>query len=478
MSVETAAVPSEDLAKLQIEQQNDALVPAEENNGEDAEGSDEEVDEGADAGAGGTDKKKSESPLLDLHPPTLLAPTLAAQLTRSSSHRTEKKKPKKKKKAAAVFQTEPPTIPVSRLFKDGNYPVGETHEYLNDNAFRTTSEEMRAKERALMSEPSTSAFNYNSIRRAAEVHRQVRKYARENIKPGMRMIDIADMIENGTRQLVEENGMQSGIGFPTGLSRNHVAAHYSPNPGDESVLGDRDVLKVDFGVHVNGRIVDSAFTMNFDPTYNPLIQAVREATEAGVREAGIDVRMGDIGTAIQEVMESYEVEVNGKTLPVKSIRNLTGHSIAPYHIHAGKSVPIVKSYRPNDPEADVKMEEGEYFAIETFGTTGSGAVRDQGECSHYAKIVDAPRVPIVLDSAKKLYNSINKNFGTLPWCKRYLERTGEKNYNYALRHLVQKGLVQDYPPLVDDVGSQTAQFEHTILLRPTCKEIVTRGDDY
>lgn len=47
-----------------------------------------------------------------------------------------------------------------------------------------------------------------------------------------------------------------------------------------------------------------------------------------------------------------------------------------------------------------------------------------------------------------------------------------------LRELVDKGIVRDYPPLVDEVGSQTAQMEHTILLRPTCKEVVSRGDDY
>lgn len=102
------------------------------------------------------------------------------------------------------------------------------------NAFRTTSEEMRAKEREYLLDDTPGAFNYNSIRRAAEVHRQVRTYARKTIKPGMTMTEIAEMIENGTRTLVEENGMLSGIGFPTGLSRNHVAAHYTPNAGDTS----------------------------------------------------------------------------------------------------------------------------------------------------------------------------------------------------------------------------------------------------
>ena len=60
------------------------------------------------------------------------------------------------------------------------------------------------------------------------------------------------------------------------------------------------------------------------------------------QEAGIDVRLCDVGEAIQEVMESYEVELDGRTYTVKPIRNLNGHSIAPYRIHAGKTVPIVK----------------------------------------------------------------------------------------------------------------------------------------
>jgi len=62
-------------------------------------------------------------------------------------------------------------------------------------------------------------------------------------------------------------------------------------------------------------------------------------------------------------------------LAVKSIRNLTGHSINPFVIHGGKSVPIVAPY-DDDPDNDQKMEEGEYFAIETFGSTGDGYVRN------------------------------------------------------------------------------------------------------
>mgnify|MGYP000347173963 CR=1 FL=1 len=112
------------------------------------------------------------------------------------------------------------------------------------------------------------------------------------------MVDICELIESTNRRLVEENGLEAGIAFPTGCSINHCAAHYTPNPGDETVLGQHDVMKIDFGTHVNGNIIDCAFTVAFDPTFDELLLAVKEATNAGIDAAGIDVRLGDIGAAI------------------------------------------------------------------------------------------------------------------------------------------------------------------------------------
>jgi methionyl aminopeptidase len=63
---------------------------------------------------------------------------------------------------------------------------------------------------------------------------------------------MCDKIENMNRKLISENGLKAGLGFPTGCSLNHVAAHYSPNGGDKTVLGYDDVMKVDFGTHING----------------------------------------------------------------------------------------------------------------------------------------------------------------------------------------------------------------------------------
>jgi methionyl aminopeptidase len=77
-------------------------------------------------------------------------------------------------------------------------------------------------------------------------------------------------------------------------------------------------------------------------------------------------------------MESYEVTlpsrtntVENRTYPIRAIRNITGHNIDQYRIHAGKSVPFIAH-----EDDGTKMEEGEVYAIETFGTTGKGWLRD------------------------------------------------------------------------------------------------------
>lgn len=355
---------------------------------------------------------------------------------------------------------------IAHEFKDKPYPEGEWMDYAGDEGLkRVTDEEKRYLD-------NTKADQWQDFRKGAEIHRRVRKHAQEVIKPGMTMIEVAETIENKVRELSgTKDSKVGGMGFPCGVSLNHCAAHYTPNAGDKTVLSYDDVMKVDFGVHVNGNIIDCAWTHTFNEKFDPLLEAVREATNTGIKEAGIDVRVTDIGEAVEEVMESHEIELDGKVYPIKCIRNLNGHNILPYRIHGGKSIPIVKN---ND---QTKLEEFDTIAIETFGSTGTGYVVSQGTCSHYMKTGkrQAPR----LDSAKKLLKLIDNNFGALPFCPRYIDRvTSDNKYLFGLRSLVRDGTLSEHPPLVDKEGCYTAQFEHTVLLHPTRKEVVSRGDDY
>lgn len=73
---------------------------------------------------------------------------------------------------------------------------------------------------------------------------QVRAYMKKICKPGAKMIDLVETLEQSVRDLIEANGLEAGIAFPTGCSLNYVAAHWTPNGGDNTVLQYDDVMKL------------------------------------------------------------------------------------------------------------------------------------------------------------------------------------------------------------------------------------------
>jgi len=258
-----------------------------------------------------------------------------------------------------------------------------------------------------------------------------------------------------------------------------VAAHWTPNPGDRTILQASDIVKVDFGLHLDGNIIDCAFSLSFDPVHDVLMAAVKEATNAAIKEAGVDVRLRDIGKVVNEVMSSYEVEgeSKGRCEAIMPIFNLCGHSMMPYQIHAGKTVPQY------DNMDGTKMQEGEVFAIETFGVTGGkGAQCYAGpDCSHYMRrptaSVFAPPNCVLSQGARRLLQHIDTRYSTLAFCRRWLDADGQDNYS-ALSELVGAGVVDAYPPLLVSPGLYSAQFEHTLVVHSNRTEVVSRATDF
>ena len=123
------------------------------------------------------------------------------------------------------------------------------------------------------------------------------------------------------------------------------------------------------------------------------------------------------------------------------------------------------------------MEEGELFAIETFGSTGKGRVFNAPDCSHYMRNFEMEEKAIRNPKASALLKEITNRFGTLAFCRRWLEDTYPRHIA-PLKSLVDAGIVEPYPPLNDISGCYTAQYEHTIFLQPSKKEVLSRGDDY
>jgi methionyl aminopeptidase len=328
----------------------------------------------------------------------------------------------------------------------------------------------------ILSEYPSNNNIIKSLEYAASIHKEVRRTLQPYLKPGISFEEIAKIIESKTEELSNQSkSINKGIGFPVGLSVNECAAHFHPKPNDSIKLGKDDILKIDFGTEANGWIIDSAFTICFDAKYDNLLTAVNEATNTGIKNIGIDVDIGDWGKQIQEVMESYEVTIDGKTYPVKAIGNLGGHNIIQGIIHGGMFLPSVdmKDRLPKN----YRFQEGVY-AVETFGSTGANTVNEIGECTLYRLNPNMFKNTngLKLDTTKKLLFDINKKFKTLPFTDRYL--INQPNYKTNLKILSNNNYIHAYPPLCANKNDWTAQYEHTVYIGDNDKIIFSRGEDY
>lgn len=323
----------------------------------------------------------------------------------------------------------------------------------------------------------------NTFVKTGKIHKKVIQDVLPQLQENQPLIDIARIIENSIHQHTKfddspERRLDKGIGFPVGLSINECAAHWTPNPLDTKIcLGKNDLVKIDYGVHSQGCIVDGAYSFSFNPQFQELIGVAEDATKLAISNSGDDAILGEIGEVVQEYIESQEIDINGTNYPLKSVKDLTGHKILPWIIHADKSVPNFKCNYP------VRMKAGEVYAIETFPSTGCGRTQEENECSHYQVNTELLKKeykelhnincqtggkilqPIQLDKKETyVYHRILELYQTLPFCKRWLSEERVNKYQIPLRNLVKKKRIRAFPPLSDRKGSWVAQSEKTILI--------------
>ena len=317
-------------------------------------------------------------------------------------------------------------------------------------------------EQTIMLEHPDENDKIKSLEKAADIHKEVRRHLHKILKPGIKLTDIVKIIETKTIELSNKNEcINGGIGFPVGLSVNSCAAHFHPENQDITILKKDDVIKIDFGTEINGWIIDSAYTVYFDEKHDILVNAVKEATETGIKNAGIDVDINDWAKSIKEVMNSYDI---------KPITNLGGHNIEKGIIHGGYFLPS----SPNDNLIYKRMNEGVY-AIETFGSTIDDFVYEVGDPTIFRMKPNYNISALKMESSKKTISIINKKFKTLPFSNRYLSEI--QNCRTQLQILDKNKCINSYPPLCVKNGI-TAKYEHTIYISDNRKIIFSKGDDY
>lgn len=284
--------------------------------------------------------------------------------------------------------------------------------------------------------------------KAGKISQEVKSFAREQLKPGLKVLDLAENIE---KMIVDKGG---GIAFPVNLSINDMTAHYTPDIGDTLILKDGDLIKVDIGVHIDGYIADSAFSVRLGEKSDTLIKAAEDALEQFIKEIRPGKTVDEMSKLVEDVVTSYGVS---------PVRNLAGHTLEQYVQHGGLSIPN------GHITSKEKIEEGLVLGMEVFTTNGEGFVKESSPTLIYMLV--QPK-PVRLRESRNILQLVMEKFQTLPFARRWLKDVGSQAMlQLALKELVSKEVLHEYPPLRERSNGLTAQAEETIIVMD--KPIIT-----
>ncbi len=291
---------------------------------------------------------------------------------------------------------------------------------------------------------------YSDYKKSGIIHKLVNNNIKKKLINGISSLDITTNIENDIKlfsKFSNKEPLNAGIAFPVGISINKIAAHFTPCKDKNPIIKDDDIVKIDYGVHINGCITDGAFSWCPSGKYNELIKISENATKIGIKNSGVDMVLGELGKYIQEYIESKEIIIDQKVYPVKSIYDLSGHKIDRFVIHAGKAVPNI-----HVPYYICRMKENEVYAVETFPTLGNGDIETKDECNHFMITKYSKDFDFL---TKKIYD----NRKTLAFCPRWFD------FNIPENKFIKK-----YPVL--ESNGMVAQYEKSIFIKSNKVEIL------
>src|SRR5918995_4680510 len=289
--------------------------------------------------------------------------------------------------------------------------------------------------------------------KAGKIASEQREKTRKKDHVGCTLLTICESIE---REIKESGGTPA---FPVNVSLNDIAAHYTAEPNDETTVKENDILKVDIGVHVEGYIADTAVTVSYDPHQEALIKSAENALNEAVRIARVNTKASEIGNLIENTISK---------MGFKPIQNLSGHSLAQYTIHAGKSIPNIRTIGPS-----FVLTSGHAYAIEPFVTTKDGhGVVYEGSIRNIFAIIS--RKPTKIQDVDNFLTYLWNKFRTLPFALRWLlHDLEEAEARRLLGVLTKKRNVHSYPILIEGKNRLVAQAEHTILPLNSSTHILT-----
>ena len=289
--------------------------------------------------------------------------------------------------------------------------------------------------------------------KAGKIASEQREKTRRKDHVGSTLLTICESIE---REIKEKGGMPA---FPVNVSLNDVAAHYTAEPNDETIVREDDVLKIDIGVHIEGYIADTAVTISNDPNQGSLIKTAENALNEAVRIIKVNTKASEIGKLIENTILKTGF---------RPIQNLSGHTLAQYTIHAGKSIPNISTIG-----SSFSLSSNQAYAIEPFVTMKDGeGVVFEGNIRNIFAIMS--RKPAKDEIVNEFLSFLWNRFRTLPFALRWiLDRYEERRARQMLDVLIKKKNVHAYPILIEGKNKIVAQAEHTIVLLDGSTSVIT-----
>jgi methionyl aminopeptidase len=201
------------------------------------------------------------------------------------------------------------------------------------------------------------------MRRAGSVVREVLEHVRSVVKPGVTTLDLERAAEQKMTELKAVPAFKGYRGYPCILctSVNKEVVHGIPSA--KRVLREGDIVSIDCGAVIDGYYGDSAITVPVGEKIAPKTRRLMDVTKASLERAIQEVKpgatLGDIGAAVQEVVEAEGFSV---------VRDFVGHGIGT-HMHEDPQVP---NYGRRGQ--GLKLREGMVIAIEPMVNAGKPGV--------------------------------------------------------------------------------------------------------
>lgn len=207
-----------------------------------------------------------------------------------------------------------------------------------------------------------------ALGRVNRIVAEILEIVRGEVKPGVSTAELEEVVDReilrrGVQAAFRGVKNPQGVPFPSSIcvSINDEVVHGIPSP--KRILKEGDLLSVDFGVFHEGFYGDSAFSVGVGVVkerVRRLIQVAEASLSAGIGQAVVGGRLGDISAAVQEVVEGAGYHV---------VREFVGHGIG-RSLHEDPQVPNF-----GKRNSGVLLKEGMVIAIEPMINDGQGGIK-------------------------------------------------------------------------------------------------------